>query len=837
MEKWNSSSEVEQEIRGRSAIVLFESLIQDLRFGLRMLIRKPSFSMVALVILGLGIGANTAMFSIVNAVLLKPLPYKDSDRLVVVWQSTNQHRDTGEWFNTYSEFEEWRQNSRSFEAVAALSWAVSPKALFWRNKTERISAIPASLDLFSMLGVPAMSGRTFQESDLQEGCAVVLSHTFWQNRLGAPPDLSGQNLSIDQAECRVVGIMPRDFSFYPTQTDLWMLITPDSKFVKDPWREVTGVFGRLRPGVTRGAAEAELEILERNIRPQAPADMTLPQNAVPVVLNMKSEFTWLAGRNLRAALLVLLGTVFTVLLIACVNVANLMLAQAADRRRELAIRASLGSGRARLVRQMLVESMLLAFTGAVVGSLLAFAAVQIFRAHSPVELPPGNPVTVDWQVLACALLLAVFSAMLFGLAPAWQSSGLDLNQALKEASQSVAAGRTAQRSRSLLVAAEVALSLILLAGAGLLIESLARLSATPLGFRTDHLLTARIDLPDKKYSDPGRQIEFFRNLTDQLEPMPGVEGVSLGSSFYLLGSNVLAVEGRPFSVDRLAYNVGSETISQNFLTLMGIPLLQGRPFDSHDRSDMLPVAIVNQALAEQYFPGENPIGRHIKLARPESSDPWLTIIGVAANVKTTTVFQEMGYIAPPAVYRAFSQQPATSMMIFVRTHGDPNAMLNPLQEKLLALDNEVTISDSKTMQQRLFEGQSEPRFRTILLSAFAILALLLAALGIYGLLMQTVIRRTREIGIRMALGATRRNVIENVLRQTFGTVLAGIGIGLAGSFFLGRFLAGLLYDVRPESPLILGAVSVLLLSVSIMASYLPAKRASQVDPLRALRSE
>lgn len=569
----------------------------------------------------------------------------------------------------------------------------------------------------------------------------------------------------------------------------------------------------------------------------APADLTLPQNAVPVVLDMKSEFTWLAGRNLRAALLVLLGTVFAVLLIACVNVANLMAAQAADRRRELAIRASLGSGRGRLIRQMLVESMLLSFTGGLLGTFLALGAIQVFRARSPVELPPGNLVTVDWQVLLFTLLLAIFSAILFGLIPAWQTSGLDLNQALKEAGQGFSSARTAHRSRSLLVAAEISLSLVLLAGAGLLIQSLAKLSATSLGFRTDHLLTARIDLPDKKYGDPAREIEFFRNFTEQTASMPGVAGVSLGSSFYLAGSNVLSVEGRPFSHESAAYSVGAETIAQNFLAVMDIRLLGGRAFDSRDRSDTLPVAIVNQALAQQYFPGENPIGRHIKLSRPESGDPWLTIIGVAGNVKTTTVFQEMGYIVPPAVYRPFRQQPAIPMMIFVRTYGDPHAMLNPLQEKLLSLDDEVTISDAKTMQERLVDLQAEPRFRTILLSAFAILALLLAALGIYGLLMQTVARRTREIGIRMALGATRGNVVEAVLKQTLSMVVAGIIIGLAASFFLMRFISGLLYNVRPESPLILAGVSALLLSVAMLASYLPARRASQVDPLKALRSE
>lgn len=817
-------------------VSFLETLLQDSRFGLRFLARRPAFSVIVILVLGLGIGANTAMFSIVNAVLLRRLPYKDSERMVVVWQSSNQHRDTGEWFNTYSEFEEWQQKSRSFEKLAALSWAEPPKSLVWQGQRRKILAIPVSLDFLPMLGIAAEQGRTFEPQDLKEGCTVVLSHPFWQNDLGAPVNFPGNTLRVDDKDCRVAGIMPRDFSIYPAQTSLWMLITPDTAYVKDPWRTVTGVFGRLRPGVDRRTAQAELEILEANILPQAPSDLALP-HAVPVVLEFQSEITWLAGHNLRSALIMLLAAVLAVLLIACVNVANLLLAQGADRRKELAIRTSLGCGRTRLIRQLLVESMLLSFSGAVVGVLVATSAVRIFNASNPIELPPGNPVEVNWQVLVFTVVLAILAAVLFGLVPAWRSSSLNVSEALKEAGHSLVAGRGVHCSRSFLVASEVALSLLLLAGAGLLLESLARLASAPLGFRTDHLLTAAIDLPEKKYNDAEKKIQFAQAATEQAASIAGVERATVASSPDLRGSNVLAVEGRTFSLERASHNVAEQTVEDGFREVMGIPLFQGRWFDSRERGSTRPVAVVNQALVDQYFPNESPLGRQIKLGRPESSEPWLTIVGIVANVKTTTVFQEMGFIVKPALYRPLAQDPLASMSLLIRTRGEPEAIAHPLQQKLLALDGDITVSDVKTMDERLSDLRSQPRFRTILLSVFAGLALLLAALGVYGLLMQSVIRRTKEIGIRMALGETRGGVIRRVLRQALTTVFAGIAIGLLATFFLARLVAGLLYDVHWDNPLILSAVSAILIVVSILASYFPARRASSVDPWQALRNE
>jgi len=579
----------------RSTIPSFESLVQDVRFGLRIFARKPAFSVAVVVVLALGIGANTAIFTIVNAILLRPLPYQGSDRLVLVWQSSSQHRGTGEWFNTYSEYEEWQRSSRSFEKLAALTWAVGEKALDWHGRVREVLAIPASVDFFSMLGVRAASGRTFLASDLAEGCTVVLSHSFWQNELGAPAGLLGDSVPINQIECRVIGVMPRDFSFYPTQTSLWMLITPGSEYAKDPWRSVTGVFGRLKPGVDRASAASELETLEQNILPEAPADLSLPR-AVPVVLDLQSEFTWLAGRNLRTALIVLLAAVFFVLLIACVNVATLLLAQAADRQKEFAIRASLGAGQGRLLRQLLVESLLLSLSGALLVTVLAFLTVQVFRIKHPIELPPGNPIQVNWQVLAFTAVLAVVSALLFGLLPAWRTAHLDLNERLKAAGAGFSRSEPVQRAGSLLVAGEVGLSLILLAGAGLLIQSLAKLASTPLGFRTDHLLTGSLHLPEKKYT-PDQRIQVIDRLSEQVASISAVTGVSFASSVYLTGSNIVAVEGAEFSREQAPHNVANQTVSNDYFSVLGIPLLHGRTFDTSDRRGTQPVALVNQALA------------------------------------------------------------------------------------------------------------------------------------------------------------------------------------------------------------------------------------------------
>ena len=486
---------------------LMDPLVRDLRFGLRMIKNSPGFTAVAIITLALGIGANTAIFSLLDAVLLRPLPYQNANRLTVIWQSDAKRQKTGAIFDTYREFEEWTRHSHSFEKLAALTWATAGGILVWQGKPQQVLAIPTSVDFFSLLGVHAAQGRTFASEDLKNPCTVVLSHGFWQDNLGGAPHLVGRSLIINKKACTVAGIMPKDFSFYPIQTQLWTLLTPDSAYAKHPWESEVGVFGLLKPGVSRASAQAELITLQKRMIGEAPPDLTALR-MLPDVLNLQREFTWLAGRNLRTSLITVFVAAALVLLIACVNVANLLLGRASERQKELGIRAALGSGRSRLIRQLLTESMLLSVGGASFGIFIAIAGIRYFRAANAVQLPPGNPVTANWQVLAFTAFLAILTGLLFGLVPAWKVSRLDLNEALKESSRSISRGALSHRAGRVMVVAEVALSLALLVGAGLLIESVGRLNSTPLGFQPDHILTATIRLPSSAYPKPEQRIRF-----------------------------------------------------------------------------------------------------------------------------------------------------------------------------------------------------------------------------------------------------------------------------------------------------------------------------------------
>jgi putative ABC transport system permease protein len=470
--KFGGIESAKEAYRDRRGLPLLEDLVLDLRFALRMLARRPGLASIVILTLALGIGANSAMFSIINAVILRPLPYKDADRLVVIWESFIGREQNSKVFAAYGDFQEWQHNSKYFEQLEGCTWAVQAgRTLHWQSQSYRVLSVPVTAGLFSLLGVKAAIGRTFETSDLGNECTVILSNGFWKNRLGGATDVVGATLMLDNQSCTVVGIMPETFEFYPKPAELWTLIAPNSEFERNPWGTSIGVFGRLKPRVSRASALAELTLLHQQAVRSAPPESPWAQN-VPVVYELQEEFTWLAGRNLRTGLVVLFGAVVCVLLIACVNVASLELARAAQRERELAIRAALGSGRSRLVRQLLTETMLLALLGAVLGTALAFAGVRWFRSANPVELPPGNSVTVDWQVLLFTAGLAILAGILSGLLPAMRASGFDLNEMLKKEGR----GGTSSSSRATkaFIIAEVAISLTLLAGAGLLIQSISR---------------------------------------------------------------------------------------------------------------------------------------------------------------------------------------------------------------------------------------------------------------------------------------------------------------------------------------------------------------------------
>src|SRR5215831_8724647 len=810
-----------------------ETCSRDLRFAARMLRKSPGFTIVAVLTLALGISANTSVFSIVDAVLLRALPYNDAERLVAVW-CTEIGQPGTKIFAPYRDFEEFKAHSQSFEELAAVTWARAGEILAWKGSPHEVLAIPASADFFSLLGIPAAQGRTFSPGDLQHGCTIVLAYSFWQKELGAPASIVGAPLSLDGKPCTVAGIMPRGFEFYPKQTALWTLITPDTQLAKEPFNSAVGIFGRLKPGVSMANAERDSIELHQSVIQESPAGSWVAQ-IKPIVRDLREEFTWIAGRNLRTALFILSAAVTLLLLIACLNVANLLLGRSVERHRELAVRAALGSRRSRLVRQLLTESLLLALLGTFAGVLLAVAAVRYFHSANLVELPPGNPVTINTHVLAFAVFLTTMTALLFGLLPAWRASRVDLNEVLKESGRTMSLGR--HRTSQLLVVGQVTLSMVLLAAAGLMIQSFVRLGAVPLGFQSAHVLTAQVALPPSAYTDPDRRSSFYNALIPRLGALPGIEGAALSSHVlgYGSGSSSLSLAGRGHIRDLEAVSV--EEISSGYFRMLGIPLLQGRQFDLRDRKESQPVAMMNDQFVHKYFPAENPLGRQIKLARPEDKAPWLTIVGVVGNEKRTTVYQEMSYVEPALVCLPLNQSSPLSMFVLLRAAGNPMGLSPVLQAEVTHIDSNVPVYDIKTMVQRDSEFLAHPRFRAVLMAILAGMTLLLTAIGLYGLLAHLVSQRTHEIGIRVALGASRQEVLRLVVWGGLRMTVIGLAVGIALALASTRLVAGLLFGVKSTDPVTFVAVAVLLCLVAVLACWVPARRATHVDPIVALRYE
>ena len=834
--KFGNPAVMKEKVAGVDAALSLDSVLRDIHYAFRKLRKSPGFAITVVATLALGIGANTAIFSIVDAVLLRPLSYKNADRLVVVWQTDAAHRGVGAWFDPYRDFEEWQRGSRSFEKLAAMSWATTGDTMIWRGKPVGLLALPASTNFFSMLGAKAQIGRTFRHADLNNPCTLVLAYPFWQQKLGAPKDIAGQTLTVGPLPCVVAGVMPKQFTFYPKEANAWSLITPTSAFVQKPWDSMTGVFGLLKPGVTRAQAEAELDAMQKRVSPEAPASLSVLTSATPIVLSLQDNFTWLAGRNLRRGLWLLSGAVSLILLMACLNVAGLLLGRAMEHAREMAIRTALGSGRARLIRQMLTESLVLALCGTGAGVLLALLMLHWFRAVNPVELPPGNVVSLHWQVLLFAAFLGVASAIVFGLLPAWQASRVDLNSVLKNNQRGMGASASAQRASQILVVMQIALSLMLFVGAGLLAASLWRMASTQLGYRTNHVLTASVNLPLQRYADNQAKYRFAADFSQRVAALPGVDAVAEASSFTPAGENPLSVEGAPGRFS--AGGIATQSVSANFFDAMQIPSFRGRVFDSQDRNDTRQVAIVNQALAHRYFPHDDPIGHAVKLSRADDpSHSWLTIIGVVADVKVTTVFQEMGYVVQPTVYRPLTQDAPGHLALMVLTKENSLGLVGGIEEQLAAIDRGLLLADPGTLKDQQSAVLSQPRFRAVLFGSFAGLALLLAVVGLYGVLTQMVAQRTQEMAIRMAIGASRGEVLSRIFRKAIALAATGIALGVIGSAIAVRALAGLLYGVRAENTAMFVLASIVLTLTTLVASWNPAWRAANIDPMQTLRSE
>lgn len=809
-----------------------ESILADFRFALRQLVKSPGFATTAVLTIVLGIGANIAVFSVVDAVLVKPLPYRNADRLVMIAETLPKERVPA--FDTYREFEQWSRYSNSFEKMAAATWARDAGAILsWHGVNQEVLAVPVSLSFFSMLGVHAAQGRTFEAADMNSACTVVLAHPFWQERLGGSPDWIGKSLTLNHQSCTIVGVMPEKFSFYPKKTKLWTLITSNSEFTEKPWNMPVLAFGLLKPGVNRAAAQAELASIQSRIIAENPSLAAMKLE--PLLADLQSEFTWLTGRNLRRGLIILFAVVGFVLLIACVNVANLLLGRAMVRQKELGVRAALGAGRSRLVRQLLTESMVLSLLGSGLGIPLAIVCIRYITTKEAMQLPPGDVISVNWEVLVFTLILALIAGVLFGILPAWKASRLDLNEVLKQSASTVSRAAVSHRASRSLVVAEMALSLIVLMAAGLLVQSVIRLTTAPLGYERHGLLTTDINLPTSAYPKPDDWRAFWDRLELKLDSIPGVQGVAIAPSLAAsLGTGPVTIDQAGTS-QRVVSASDPEPVSGAYFRVAGIPLLQGREFSAVDRPNSIPAAIVNQSFAREFFPSGAALGRRIKLGQPDSKEPWLTIVGIVGDISRPTLF--MGYSQDSNIYRPLPQAPEGSSSVFIRAAGDPRTVEPEIARAIVATDENLPLPTVQTVNESLSWFTAEPRFRAELFSVFSALALLLAAVGIYGVLSQRVSQRTQEIGIRVALGARRDSVLMLIIGEGLRLALIGITIGVAGSLAVTRFFSGMLYGVTSTDPLTLTAVSFLLILVALLACYVPARRAIKVDPMQALRNE
>jgi putative ABC transport system permease protein len=803
-------------------------MMEDIRYAWRMVWRSPGPAAIVVLTLALGIGANTAVFSVVHGALLQSLPYKDPARLVDVLDASVKSPNLSKAFGTYSDFEEYARSAHSFEKIAFVTWAAGGATLTGRGPARNILAIPVSEDFFALLGVSAAHGRTFGHGDMSHGCSVVASHDFWRDTLASDPHFAGRTVTLNRRSCTVLGVMPASFEFYPRKTKVWMLLTPDDPRPRDQLLVIS--LGRLKPGVTARQAEAELAGLHKAIHPG-----DWQRDFRPKVNSLQDEFTFLAGRNLRDTLRLLLIAVALVLLIACLNVANLLLGRSAARNREFAVRAALGSGRARLLRQLLIEGSILACMGGLAGVLLAAAMVRYFLYANPIELPVGSNVSISVPVLLFTALLTIGTAFLFGIGPAWSGSRADVSTGLRMGGRGPSHGANGRLTR-VLVAAEVSLSLVLLAGASLLMRSVLKMSAAPLGFDPGQVMVVNTTLPEQGYAKTAERLRFQDELRSRLNAIPGAELSAFATTMPPYGGGNYEIEAEGKGRTGIQ-DVGQDLVSADYFRVLRISLRRGRMFTQQDSATSAPVAVVNEKLAEEYFPDIDPIGRRIR-AFGFKEGPWVTIVGVVATEKHPELMHEMTWHEQSAFYRPIEQDPPGYLSIAVRMHGDGFANAGRSIERAITnIDREVPVGEVSSMRTLLGGYLAYPRFRSVVIDLFAALALLLAALGLHGLLSQYVSQRRREIGVRMAMGASTWDIVRVVSVQGGAPVVAGLGIGVVLTAALTRFIASLLFDVTPADPVTMIGAPLVLVAAAFVAVAKPARDAASVDPVVALRDE
>ena len=810
------------------------SVWQDLRYGLRMLLRKPGFTFAAVLTIALGIGANTAIFSAVNAVLLRPLPYLEPERLVRIWGTSARQSATearGEFYDyniSPNNFYDWREQNQVFAQMAAFSFG--SLTLTGRDEPLRLVCPAVSAEFFSVLGVTPAHGRFFlpEEEQVGQHRAVVLSHGLWHSQFGGDPNIIGQTLSFEGNSFVVVGVAPANFR-HPVRSpigepDLWrplaLRLEPGNR--GGYWLHA---IGRLKPGVTLEQAQAEMSAISNRLEQQ------YPETNAGRGARLSALHHAVVG-NVRPALWLLFGAVGLVLLIACANVANLLLARASTRRREMAIRLSLGASFFRVVRQLLTESLLLALIGGAFGLLLALWLTDVFIALGA-DIPRLEEVSVDTRALGFALGLTLLTGIIFGLAPALNAVKFDLNQSLKEGGLTSSPRR--HRSRSLLVVSEVALALMLLVGAGLLLKSFWRLQSVDPGFNPEGALVLDISLPQARYPQRAEAANFYQQLLTRIEALPGTQAAGAVNILPLSGSSScdsFSIAGHPPMPQGQEPCAEIRASSVSYFRALGIPLLMGRQFTEQDRRDAPPVALINETMARRFFPAADPIGQRINL--DGASQPvWREIVGVVADVKHFGLDVE----PRPEIYQPLLQAPFRGMTIVARTNADPETLASAVRAEVRALDKDLPIYNLRTMRDLVSSSIAQPRFRTLLLGSFAALALLLAAIGVCGVMFNTVAQRTHEIGIRLALGAGRRDILKLILWQGMSLALMGISVGLGAAFALTSVMRSLLFGVSATDWATFVSAALLLFGIALLACYLPARRATKVDPMEALRYE
>jgi putative ABC transport system permease protein len=814
------------------------TVLHDLKFGLRMLAKNPGFTCIAVLTLALGIGANTAIFSVVNAILLRPLPFPNPGRLVMVWESsTRQPTD----FNIVSapNFWDWEKQNTVFESMAMFDSAGNGYNLASSGgeQPEQVSGVRVTASFFHVLGASPFLGRAFLPEEEQPGHdhEVVLSYGLWQRRYAGDRGLVGKSIKMDGADYTVVGVMPPSFQFqfWSDPRQLWVPVGY-TKGDNERGSHSFVAFARLKPGVTLQTARAEMDTIGRRLAQQYPQDN--PGKTVAL-----EPMTTTGMQGLRTTWLALLAVVAFVLLIACVNVANLLLARGATRQKELAIRCALGAGSVRIACQLLTESLTLAAMGGVLGILVAgwcnaaLARILPWDLHN-LPLRPLDGLSIDSRVLAFTLLVSGLTGVLFGLAPVLSVMRSKALNPLKEAGRESFTGMS-KRLRHALVATEVALALMVLAGAGLLIGSMLRLVRVKPGLDPHNVLTLNMSLPQINiYYGPPVDADFCRQLDTQVGAVPGVVSASAISHVPLSGGGAgrgITIEGRPDPGAQNQLGARYTVACPGYFRTMGIPIRKGREFTHQDTLESPGVVVINETMAKRYWPGEDAVGKRFKIGRYDDKAPWLTVVGVEADTRQEGLAEGIY----PAFFRPYAQAAWPYMAVVVRTKSAPAAYAESVKKALTIVAPDEPVSGVESMENVIEDSLASRRFPMLLLGAFAFLALVLAAVGIGGVVSNAVAQRTHEIGVRMALGAARTNVLSLMVRQTLGPVLIGVAVGLAGSAGLSRLIAGMLFDVQPGDPVILGVVSLVLIGVAMLACYLPARRATRVDPLVALRYE